>query len=403
MFCKNCGTNNEPGVAFCLNCGAQMESVQGNNQRPDMPAAPVAVMPGIMTPDEGSKFVRALKRTAQSPLMISATVTTLLGCICALVSAICLFMLNGSMIYNLEYNDDIISLARTVLAIISAGSFVFNLITVIGLFHAVMQGNPRKPVFSTLGLNLIKGVQIANAVVCVSAPFVLWIMSAMSGGGYERRISETASMFNALLFMLAVSSVISLVYIFAFSALNDCKKSATYGKKPKPVSKFLIAGCFAMMFVHIFISFISIQFYSNAYNEYQLFDRHQYAQRYSSAYDYEYGYYYDDYYDSYDYEYGYYYDDYYDSYDYEYGYYYDDYYYDYDYGYSPSRSFMPTQNVEKAYEDAYGVFNVLVVCAMLQTLFSVMSGVLFGITAWTYNKKLKSITEEAYSVSMYRV
>ena len=64
---------------------------------------------------------------------------------------------------------------------------------------------------------------------------------------------------------------------------------------------------------------------------------------------------------------------------------------------------MPAENMAKAYEDAYGVFNVLVVCAMLQTLFSVMSGVLFGITAWTYNKKLKSITEEAYPVSMYRV
>lgn len=38
MFCPNCGTNNEDGVAFCANCGCQLDSQQPQQDVP--PQAP---------------------------------------------------------------------------------------------------------------------------------------------------------------------------------------------------------------------------------------------------------------------------------------------------------------------------------------------------------------------------
>ena len=423
MLCKTCGTNNEQGVAFCINCGTNIENPQEISYVPEpTPVAPMPVIHSFMSPERGSKFVGVLKKTATSPAMLAATVTATLACICSLVASICIIILNGSLLF--EYETEITSLVKTGISIIANGAFIFNLITVVGLFHAISQGSCRKPTFSTIGLTLIKGVQIANAAVCIVIPFVMCILLGISNENYEKVISTTAGKFYGVLFLLAICSIISLFYVFAFNSLSNCRKSAFYGEKPKPVSKILIAGCFAMIFLHIFIANGSLEVYKRFYSESRLFDYHLSMQERSYSgiisddyYDYEYGYggsYGYDYDDYYDYEYGYggsYGYDYDDYYDYEYGYGgsygydYDD-YYDYEYGYGGSHGYnsmygMPAAAREKAMADAYGTYSVLMIFSMLQTLFTILSCVFFAITAWNYNNKLKRLAEaEEYAASM---
>ena len=399
MLCKACGTNNDQGVMFCLNCGAKMENMQSANAVVAAPVPTVTVMPGYMTPEEGAKFVGALKKTATSPWMFSATISTILACICALVTSICLFVLNGSIIYR-YYDNSMVSVAKTIMTLIPVGTFIFNLVTVIGLLLAIVHGSPRKPVFKTIGLTTLKCVQIANAAVCLLVPVIAWFFYSISGTGKMSTMSENASMLYFFMSLIVFFALLSLLYVFSFTALSNCKKSASFGEKTKPVSKLVVVGCFGMIFVHLFVASLAVNIYKAVYYEDNLADANMRAQsKLFDSYDYEYGYYYDDYdyYDSYDYEYGYYYDDYdyYDSYDYEYGYYYDDYdYYD-------SRSYLSERTEAKAYESAYGAFNILVIFSMIQTVFMVLSCVFFGITAWSYNKKIKKIMEE--ETTAYRI
>ncbi|WP_318765792.1 zinc-ribbon domain-containing protein [Lactiplantibacillus carotarum] len=38
MYCKYCGTKNEPGAAFCKNCGQPIGRVNGSGNRPESKA-----------------------------------------------------------------------------------------------------------------------------------------------------------------------------------------------------------------------------------------------------------------------------------------------------------------------------------------------------------------------------
>lgn len=313
MICSKCGAPNLNEDVVCKACGnaldekkteldvdnnqsenqavstavpQDVQQAENYGQNASIPMPSVQVQPPVVTPvyvapvyqpvypvyavneyvavlpkEGANKLVRALKKLACSPLMIVAAAALTVNIICSFLALINVLGAGETLLNEAAFALSLfgaqfdISSASNIFElsflIIEAVVLITSLLMLTGIWYTVIQGFLKGSRFRTLGLSIIKGVQITYIVfVSVSlVPLLLLLVSAIAFKAITDGI--IGNNLIIMLVMLMIYAIMALIfYSCANGSISAVKRSIKFGDIFGSSSSFVAIASILMALIH---------------------------------------------------------------------------------------------------------------------------------------------------------
>ena len=215
-------------------------------------------------PKEGaSKLVQVLKKLACSPLMIVAAASLTVNIVCSFLALFNVFGAGETLMSEASVAFEMFGIGFDITSISSVFDMLFfavellagitSVLMLVGIWYTVIQGFFKGPRFRTLGLSIIKGVQISY-IVFVSVALVPLLLLLVSALGFKA-VTEGIIGNNLIimLFVLMVYAIIALIfYSCANGSIGAVKRSIKFGDAFGSSSGFVAVSSILMAIVHCY-------------------------------------------------------------------------------------------------------------------------------------------------------
>ena len=252
MFCKQCGTENAEGSAFCKNCGINLSA-------PVQPAPVYAApTPAVKPPLSSNPVLNAVKKIASSPLFLVAVIALSVQILASIIGAAAGGAILRELIYSVLYElgGNIPYEVYDVLdkiAMVGSGPVVVG--TIIGLIPTILicvglwltyasAASRASDTMKTSGLTMIKVISIIQLVstciwfAIIEILLMLIVIAVGAADVYEAGIIIAILIFMVILF--AAAFVLEIIYLAKIiKSINTAKKTIATAVPSDKVSSFV--------------------------------------------------------------------------------------------------------------------------------------------------------------------